>query len=241
MTRGSHAGKRPLISCVVPVFNGERYLRECLNSILAQTWRPLEIIVVDDGSTDQTSDIAAEFGNAIRYIRQDNAGPVAARNQGVRVASGDFIGFLDADDLWHEHKLSRQIARFNARPELDICIAYIENFWSADLKEEESRFEDDRLGQPQPGATVAALATRAVFETVGPFDTTLTHTDAGDWYIRAADAGAIIEILPEVLARRRIHRGNRTRNVDSIKRDELIRIAKASLDRRRNQEGASRN
>src|SRR5436190_9496549 len=94
-----------LISCIVPVFNGDRYLAETLDSILAQTHRPIEIIVVDDGSTDGTSAIAAEYGEKIRYIRQENSGVASARNLGLQSARGDFIAFLDADDLWHAGKL----------------------------------------------------------------------------------------------------------------------------------------
>ena len=82
-----------LISCIVPVFNGERYLREALGSILAQTYRPLEIIVADDGSTDGTSEIVAAFGDRVRYLRQRNQGPSTARNLGIRAATGDFIAF----------------------------------------------------------------------------------------------------------------------------------------------------
>ncbi len=112
----------PLISCIVPVFNGERYLREALDSIFAQTYRPLEILVADDGSTDRTPYIAAAFGNRLRYLRQDNQGPAAARNLGIRAATGEFIAFLDADDVWHPEKLERQMARFQVRPELDYCV-----------------------------------------------------------------------------------------------------------------------
>src|SRR2546426_10667200 len=97
--------KESLISCIVPVFNGERYLHETLNSILAQTYRPLEIIVADDGSTDGTRTIVASYGQQVRYLWQLNAGPAAARNLGLTAAKGEFIAFLDADDLWHPEKL----------------------------------------------------------------------------------------------------------------------------------------
>ena len=104
-----------LVSCIVPVYNGERYLREALDSILAQTYRPLEIIVADDGSADGTAGVVATFGDQVRYVRQHNQGPSSARNLGIRVPTGDFIAFLDADDLWHPEKLARQIARFQTR------------------------------------------------------------------------------------------------------------------------------
>ena len=87
---------QPLISCIVAVFNGERYLKEALDSILAQTYRPLEILVVDDGSTDRTPEIVSEYSDTVRYFWQSNAGPGAARNAGLKLAKGEFIAFLDA-------------------------------------------------------------------------------------------------------------------------------------------------
>ncbi len=125
----------PLISCIVPVFNGERYLAEALESIFAQTHRPIEIIVIDDGSTDGTPDVAARFKSSIKYIRQTNAGPPAARNRGLSEAESDFIAFLDADDLWHPEKLARQLRQFETHANLDVSIAYIQNFWVAGLKD----------------------------------------------------------------------------------------------------------
>jgi glycosyltransferase involved in cell wall biosynthesis len=100
----------PLISCVVPVFNGERYLGEALDSILAQTYRPLELLVVDDGSTDGTAALVTRYRDQIRPLFQPNAGQAAARNLGLSVARGEFVAFLDADDLWHPEKLARQMA-----------------------------------------------------------------------------------------------------------------------------------
>jgi len=90
-----------LISCIVPVFNGDRYLRECLNSILGQTYQPLEIIVADDGSTDATAEVAKSYGRRITYVHQTNRGYWAAKNLGLSAAQGDLIAFFDVEDLWH--------------------------------------------------------------------------------------------------------------------------------------------
>jgi glycosyltransferase involved in cell wall biosynthesis len=132
--------KENLISCIVPVYNSERYLGETLDSILAQTYRPLEIIVVDDGSTDGTAAVAAGYGHRVRYVRQANAGEAAARNRGLNVAEGEFVAFDDADDLWHPEKLERQVARLEHRPEIDLSFTSFENFWIPELAEEELRF-----------------------------------------------------------------------------------------------------
>ena len=99
------------ISCIVPVLNGERYLTEAIASVLTQTEPPLEIIVVDDGSTDRTVELARSFGDAVRLVRQEHRGVSAARNHGVRVARGELLAFLDADDLYLPRKLAQQRAR----------------------------------------------------------------------------------------------------------------------------------
>ncbi len=224
---------KPLVSCIVPVFNGERYLAEALDSILAQTWRPLEVIVVDDGSTDGSAAVVAKYGAQVSYVYQANAGPAAARNRGLDAARGEFIAFLDADDLWHKEKLARQMARFEARPELDLCNAHMENFWTPDMKRENDRPSDIGLAKPQPGVTQAIVARRALFDRIGPFDTTLKHRDAMEWLIRAVDAGAVVETLPDVLVFRRIHRDNLSWRRGDDDRDELLRSVKATLDRRR--------
>lgn len=129
------------ISCIIPVFNGERYLAEAVESILAQTYPPCEVIIADDGSTDGTAEIATGYSARVRHVRQENLGAAAARNLGLHAAVGEFVAFLDADDLWHVEKLARQVARFRQRPELDFCISHLQNFWIPELATEKARFE----------------------------------------------------------------------------------------------------
>ena len=223
-----------LISCIVPVFNGERYLAEALQSILAQTYRPLEIIVADDGSTDGTADVVAGYGDQVHYLWQPNSGPATARNLGLATAQGEFVAFLDADDLWHPEKLMRQMARIEARPELDLTVAHVQNFGIPEPVEEAERARNHRLGHALPGYTTATLlARRTLFEVVGPFDPALQHGDSLDWFLRAAEQGAVMELIPDVLAYRRLHQSNRTRLLGSASRDAHLRLVKMSLDRRR--------
>ena len=226
--------KPPLISCIVPVYNGERYLRETIDSIFAQTYCPLEILVADDGSTDGTPAIVAGFGDRVRYLRQDNQGPAAARNLGIRATTGDFIAFLDADDLWHPEKLERQMARFQARPELCYCVTYSQNFWVPEMTAEAERYRDHRISRPMPGFVTGTLvARRGMFESVGLFNAELGHGDSTQWFLRAAEHGAVMELLPDVLTRRRLHSENRSRIRATASREEFLRIVKSSLDRRR--------
>jgi glycosyltransferase involved in cell wall biosynthesis len=228
-----------LISCIVPVFNGERYLGQALDSILAQTYRPIEVIVIDDGSTDGTRRLVTSYGDQVRYVWQPNAGPPRARNFGLSVAKGEFIAFLDADDLWQPDKLSLQMTHFRERPELDLCVTHCQVFWIPELHEEEARFRSHRLAQPLPGyVTQTLLARRSLFDTVGDFDTSRKVGDPADWFLRAAEQGAIMELLPDVLVYRRFHENNfsmesDTRRMKPSMQDAILQVLKASLDRRR--------
>lgn len=215
----------PLISCIVGVFNGERYLGETLASLFAQTHRPIEVIVADDGSTDSTAEIARSHPGPVVYLHQENAGHGAARNLGLSTARGEFVAFIDADDLWAEDKLARQLARFARQPALGLVFTHLQNFRSED---------GEPVGDPLPGYTsVTMLARRRVFEQVGPLDPSLRHGNDRDWFIRAAEHGVELTMMPEVLVRRRLHAGNRSAAHSADSRAEYLRILKASLDRRR--------
>jgi glycosyltransferase involved in cell wall biosynthesis len=226
--------KLPLISCIVPVFNGERYLGEALESILKQSYQSLEIIVVDDGSTDGTAAVMGHYAGQVRLLRQANAGTAAARNLGLNAANGEFIAFLDADDLWHPEKLERQTARFQTRPELDYCVTHVQNFWVPELIEEERRFRDHRISKALPGySTGTLLVRRALFDTVGQFNPAIKHADDTEWFLRTSEHGAAMELLPDVLLYRRLHQTNLSRLRASNSRDQYLQILKTALDRRR--------
>ena len=107
----------PTVAVVIPVYNGERFIRRALDSILRQTHPAAEIVVVDDGSTDNTREIVAEYGSAVTLLQQQKAGPAKARNAGVRVTTAEFIAFLDADDWWEPAKLEKQLQAFAAHPD----------------------------------------------------------------------------------------------------------------------------
>jgi glycosyltransferase involved in cell wall biosynthesis len=235
----------PLISCIIPVFNGERYLGEALDSILAQTYRPIEIIVIDDGSTDGTAELVARYGDRIRYVRQHNEGAPTARNAGLSVARGAFIAFLDSDDLWHPDKLERQMSRFEARPELDLCVTHLQRFWISELETERKRFQEHRFAEVLPGyITQTLLARRNVFDSVGNFNTSRRVGDPMDWFLRAAEHGVVMELLPDLLVYQRMHESNLsvesgTRAMKPHMQDAVLEVVKASLDRRRSRNETS--
>jgi glycosyltransferase involved in cell wall biosynthesis len=221
----------PLVSCVVPVFNGERYLAEALESVLGQTYRALEVIVVDDGSTDGTPAVVGTFGARVRCVTQPNAGLAAARNRGLAAATAELIAFLDADDLWLPEKIACQVERFRARPELEVSVTHIQNFWSADEPDGADAGETQSM-EPMPGyASPTMLARRSVFARVGPYDAALRTAACRDWFIRAREQNVVFDLLSQVLVRRRLHRTNMSRQPGKV--DDYARLVKRHLDRRR--------
>jgi glycosyltransferase involved in cell wall biosynthesis len=223
-----------LVSCIVPVYDGERYLREALDSIASQTYRLIEIIVVDDGSNDGSARIAGEFPTPIRFLQQSNAGPAAARNSGIRVARGEFVAFLDADDLWYPDKLSKQVTLLRERDDLGFCVTLIQNFWMPEVHMEKERLEGSRLAEPLPGYNAPTLLVRAKsLQRVGEFSEAMAHTSEPDWFLRAREVGVAGELLNEVLVERRLHLFNRSRLRKSSSSQEYLRYLKARLDLQR--------
>jgi glycosyltransferase involved in cell wall biosynthesis len=230
--RGDPAACGPAtVSAIVPVFNGERYLAQALRSVRDQTYRPLEIIVVDDGSTDRSADVAQEFGE-VRYAFQPHTGLGAALNRGVSMARGAFLAFIDADDLWPPHKLAVQLACFARDSSLDIVFGYIQPFYDAPA----------RAAAPSPGpmsgySKGTMLVTASAFHRVGAFNPSWRVGDFVDWYVRARECGLTAVMLPEVLLMRRIHADNMGRR-ERARRTDYLRILKQALDRRTGRAGA---
>jgi glycosyltransferase involved in cell wall biosynthesis len=220
-----------LISVIIPVFNGAGYLSEAIESVLSQCYTPVEIIVVDDGSTDGSDRIARGLSDSVRIFRQPNSGTAAARNQGVRMAQGAFLAFLDQDDLWTGNKLSLQIAAFEQSPGPDLVFGYVKQFHSPEL-DESSKSRILCPPSPMPGYSPSAmLVKRETFFRVGLFGTSWQIGEWADWYARAIDLNLRVKMLPDVVARRRLH----DRNKGVVQRSlitEYARILKASLDRR---------
>jgi glycosyltransferase involved in cell wall biosynthesis len=219
----------PLISVVIPVYNCERYLAEAIESVLAQAYRPIEVIVVDDDSTDGSADVARRFAPSVRYCFQPHSGLGAAWNGGVDLARGEFFAFLDADDLWVEDKLALQMAAFDDDPGLDIVFGHVEQFLSPELSEVKVRYP----ARIMPGYSAGTmLIRRDAFLRAGPFASIWKVGQFVDWYSRVVEKGLRSLILPGVVMKRRLHTTNMgIRERES--RTDYVRILKASLDRRR--------
>lgn len=222
------------ISVVIPACNAAPYIAAAIESALHQSCGRLEIIVVDDGSSDQTRQVVARYAPTVRYAYQDCAGPSSARNRGIDLAAGQLIAFLDADDLWHPNKMAVQMARFADRAELVACAARVQNFLSEEYQDPPAAFASGPGTQPTTvtlGSTL--VARRSLFDAVGMLNPDYRHRDLQDLMVRADDAGLVTEILPDILARRRVHANNMSHGRCGADQMELIAITRARHARRR--------
>jgi glycosyltransferase involved in cell wall biosynthesis len=225
---------RPTVSCVIPVYNAEPYIAEALDSVCRQSHPVLEIIVIDDGSTDGTADVVRRFPADVRYVRQENAGHAVARNVGQGMTRGDFVAFLDADDVWEPEKIARQLDAFRRRPELGYCVTMIQNFVEGADCVRRSLPPEHPKAKPLPGYCCSTvMIAQSAFEKVGLYDTAWRHADDTEWFLRAAERGVPGELLAEVLARRRMHDTNLSRLNADASHDDYALLIKRTLDRRR--------
>jgi glycosyltransferase involved in cell wall biosynthesis len=221
------------ISAILTVYNTERYVSEALDSMLAQTSPPDEIIVVDDGSTDGTSGALSGYATQIKLIRQQNHGPAHALNVAIAASCGEVLAFLDADDVWLPQKLQLQRAALGADEELEAIFSAIRQFVSPDLDSETTRgYVVPTDAQPGIGKSTM-LIRRQAFDRVGSFDQQHTASDFFGWYARANALKLRVQVLPDVLAMRRHHPGNLGRRERSHRDAELLHILKATLDIKR--------
>ncbi|MCP5267127.1 MAG: glycosyltransferase [Burkholderiaceae bacterium] len=214
-----------LISVVIPALNAARFIGDAIESVLAQDWPDLEIIIVDNGSTDGTYEIARDFGGPVRCHRFSRRGQPRAMNHGIGLTRGSWLSFLDADDLWAPRKIAIQRAAFDASPQTDAVFAHAANFSG------EPPSSQDVPGAPAP-LHGTLLIRREAFFRVGYLDEQFTIGSIMDWYMRAQEAGIRMTTLPQTLLFRRLHDDNLgTRERDQ--RKDYARILKAALDRRR--------
>jgi glycosyltransferase involved in cell wall biosynthesis len=224
-----------LISVIIPVYNGEKYLAEAIESALAQTYAPLEVIVIDDGSTDASAQIAKQY-SPVRYAAQTNCGISASRNRGVQLAQGEFFAFLDADDIWLPNKLALQTRALAANANLGMVFGYAQEFISPELATEvANRIQCEP--EPRPGVLPSAtLVRREAYAQIGDFEARWKAGEFANWILRANEVEVMYRVIPELVVRRRLHTANNgIRNREEF--NDYARMIKASLDRRRAAEG----
>ena len=222
---------RSTVSVVIPAHNGAQFVGEALDSVFAQTYRPIEVIVVDDGSEDDTVAVVEAYGPRVQLIRQAHSGPGGARNTGVAAAMGTYLAFLDADDLWPPGKLAAQTAVFEEHPDIDLVFGLVVQF------EGETAARAIQRDPPSAGALPALVAggmlTRLeTFRRVGPFSSEWRVGEFIDWYARAREMGLTSRVIQQVVLCRRLHDANLGRQ-DGGSRVDFTRVLRATLERRR--------
>ena len=193
------------VSVVIAAFDAECFVEEAIRSALDQTTPPDEIIVVDDGSADATAAVAESIDPRVTVLRCKHRGQGASRNAGIAVANGDFIAFLDADDLWLPRKLERQLAAFTADPGRDAVFCLVDEFVDG-VDAVSGGIRAPRTGY---AATLpsSALLRRELAARVGAFPRVQVR-DWIQWWAHARSLGVREHVVPEVLYRRRIHGSN---------------------------------
>ncbi|MBP1745881.1 MAG: glycosyltransferase [Deltaproteobacteria bacterium] len=219
------------VSAIIPVYNGGAFLREAVESIRQQDYEPLEIIIVDDGSTDNTKEVAAGFGKEVRYVYQPNSGLPATRNKGLKMARGNVIAFLDVDDLWSKDKLKIQNPLLKESPFTEIVLGHTQILMLTGIIDGKHTFKE--WSDPVLAMSVCSTVfRRSVFDKVGLFDETQRYGDDWDWFMRARELGVEMVIHKEVIHLYRRHGQNMT-NQQALNNHYFIRLLKKSLDRRR--------
>ena len=219
----------PVVSVVIPVYNGERFLAEALGSVFAQDYQPLEVVVVDDGSTDGSARLAWGFAGVV-YAHQANAGPAAAHNRGARLARGDFLAFLDADDVWAPDKLTRQVGHLGSHPELLFVVGLFRYFLEPGHALPPG-FNPGLLGRDLVGRITGTLvARREAFEQVGLFNPDSRVAEDVDWFARAKDLGVPMAVVPHVVLHKRIHDRNLSAAA-AVNTRELLKALRGSVRR----------
>ena len=220
------------VSVIIPVKNAERYLREALESVTAQTHAPGEVVVVDGASTDRSAAIAAAF-SGVRMIQQEGEGLAAALNTGVRRSTCGLITFLSSDDRWLPRKLEKQVAFFVANPGAELLITrmrwFVDEGGALPSGFRRELLEDDVIGR----VPETLMCRRAAFERIGLFDPRYRLAMDSDWFARAKDQGLRLDLLDETLVQKRIHARNLSHSDVTVQNRELLALLRQSVKRQR--------
>lgn len=223
-----------LVSIIIPLYNGARFIGEALHSVLAQSFMAYEVLIIDDGSTDDSRAIVQQMMHnepRLRYIYQPNRGVSTARNQGILASQGSLIAFLDQDDRWTDNALACQVAYHEQHPAVGYTLAqqicFLEPGCSPPQWFQRQTFDQPHVGY-LPGTLVVK---RAIFEQIGLFDPAITISSDADWFARTSDAQIPMHTLPQVLLERRIHNANQSQQSKQIHR-ELFHLLHASIRRK---------
>jgi GT2 family glycosyltransferase len=223
----------PLVSVVIPAYNAAWCVRKAIDSVLAQDFRHFEVIVVNDGSTDDTAAVLSAYGDLIRVVHQANGGMSSARNAGIRAARGELIAFLDSDDWWLPGKLGCQVELMRARPDVGFTSAAarvedpegrLVNLWGCGQWDGSFLAHLFQNNGGIAGGSSALMVRRAVLESTGGYDETLGGVEDADLWMRLAAVTQYACIPePQVVVLRRP--GSVSRNIEGM-RTGAIRVMK---------------
>ncbi|MBU2101962.1 MAG: glycosyltransferase [Candidatus Omnitrophota bacterium] len=223
-----------LVSIIMAVKNGERYLSKAIESVVCSPYRPIEIIVVDGQSSDSTPRIAQSF-ETVRYILQENTGIADAYNVGIEASRGEFIGFLSCDDEWDPDKLTLQVSYLINNPAVYGTVSKVKFFLEEGCTMPRS-FRAELLRE-NPAAFImeTLLVRKTVFDIVGKFNTQYAVAEDVDWFARAKDKHIDIAVIPHVLLAKRIH--DRNASLHCVENSKyLLTILRQSIERGRHKE-----
>jgi GT2 family glycosyltransferase len=220
----------PLVSIIIPVFNGAQFLSDAVENVRSQAYPAIELIVVDDGSTDAIEETINNLPLEVRLLRQSNRGPAAARNLGIKNATGDLLAFLDVDDLWPENNLYMLVRHLLENTQLQLVRGH------AQIMQLEAHNNEYRLiGNPLesfPDYIGAALYRKSLFQAVGLFDQTRFFGEDSDWFERVDQSGEAMQTLDLVTLHVRRHGGNMTEN-KPLATMRKLQLVKKHLEARR--------
>lgn len=227
----------PRISVLIPTYNSAAFLGQALESVFAQTYTDYEVIVVDDGSEDDTAAVAAAYPS-VRYIRKEHSGISATRNLAIAEARGEIIAFLDADDLWTPDKLEKQVAYLDAHPDCQLVFTQVKNFFDGPAEEMTAR--QAQLMQTEVAFCLPACCIRKeVFQMCGVFREDLEYGEDTHWTTRLWTAGINTKhCLKERLYLRRIHGGNISLTHQEVKRRDFMGLLADAIRRQRRESKA---
>lgn len=227
--------KPGLVSVIIPNYNYAHYLREAVDSVLAQTYQDIEIVVVDDGSKDDSRAVLESYGERLKIVFQENQGVAAARNNGSAASSGEFIAFLDADDAWLPTKVEKQVAKFAANPNFGLVHVGVDevdpegNSLVHRLEGAEGRVSATLLMLGREGVLgggSGAMIRRTVFDEIGGVDQRLSTSADWDLFYRISERHEV-GFVAELLIKYRVHGSNMHTNVAVFEHDMMLAFEKA--------------
>jgi glycosyltransferase involved in cell wall biosynthesis len=229
--------KKPLVSVIIPTYNRGWTIKEAVESVFAQDTEDYELLVVDDGSTDNTADILRSYGSDIKVIRQSNKGVSAARNAGIAASSGQLLAFLDSDDLWLPAKLSRQVEFFSSKPEAVINQTqelWIRNGRRVNPKKRHHKFSGPIFERSLALCLVspsAVMIRKGLFETIGGFDESLPACEDYDFWLRVSCRYPVDLIDTPLIIKRGGHPDqlSRAAGLDKYRIKALVKIIESRL------------